>query len=91
MTYLGFRGPGLPTEALWQRVRERFPDAILVELADGRLGVVVARPHDMSMRKLHEEAAAGTGWTGDVVDFPRVARDCTMTFTHPVPVPPPKP
>lgn len=89
MTYLGFRGVGAPSETLWQRVGDRFPDAVLVELREGRMGVIVPRPHDMAMRKLHEEAADSTGWKGDVVDFPRVARDCTMTFSVPVPVPKP--
>ncbi|MBL8612660.1 MAG: hypothetical protein JNL38_35290, partial [Myxococcales bacterium] len=74
---------------LVREIRERFPDAIVVEVKDGDLGVVIAEPHSWEVRHRHEAAAAAVGWKGDVVDFPHVAADCKMTFT--TPMPPPRP
>jgi hypothetical protein len=88
MTYLGFEGSGPPPVALWKAIRERFPDAIVVEIGDGKLGVVTAEPHDMNVRRRHEEAAGVVGWKGDVVDFPSVTSDCRLAFHTPPPPPP---
>jgi len=89
MTYLGFRGKGPPSPRLVREIRARFPEAIVVEVKDGDLGVVIAEPHSWDVRHRHEAAAEAVGWKGDVVDFPHVAADCKMTFT--TPMPPPRP
>jgi hypothetical protein len=87
MTYLGFRGSGPPPQALLRAIRERFPDAVVGEVESGKLGVLTAEPHSMDVRARHEAAAATVGWKGDVVDFPSVTSDCTMTFNTPLPPP----
>ena len=87
MTYLGFRGTGQPPPALLREIRARFPDALVVEVEPDKLGVVIAEPHSMDVRARHEAAASAVGWKGDVVDFPTVARNCTLTFHTPMPPP----
>jgi hypothetical protein len=89
MTYLGFRGDGQPAPALLREIRARFPDAIVVEVGAGTLGVVIAEPHSMEVRARHEAAAAAVGWLGDVVDFPSVGADCSLAFHTPPPPPAP--
>ena len=88
LTYLGFRGTGMPPRALWAAVKSRFPDAMVYEVKDGTLGVFTAEHHDMNVRKRHEDAAAAVpGWKGDVVDFASVKKDCTAAFHTPMPPP----
>ena len=88
LTYLGFRGTGLPPRALWDAVKSRFPDAMVYEVKDGTLGVFTAEHHNMEVRKRHEDAAAAVpGWKGDVVDSARVAKDCSAAFHTPMPPP----
>ena len=88
LTYLGFRGAGMPPQALWVAVKSRFPDAMVYEVKDGTLGVFTAEKHSMDVRKRHEDAAAAVpGWKGDVVDFASVKRDCTAAFHTPMPPP----
>jgi hypothetical protein len=87
MTYLGFRGDGPPSGALLDEIRKRFPDAAVVEVGDGKLGVVIAEPHSFEVRARHEAAAAAVGWKGDVVDFPNVTKDCVASFHTPMPPP----
>jgi hypothetical protein len=88
LTYLGFRGTGMPPRGLYIAVKMRFPDAMVYEVKDGTLGVFTAEPHSMDVRKRHEDAAAAVpGWKGDVVDFARVAKDCTASFHTPMPPP----
>ena len=89
MTYLGFRGTGAAPVALVDEIKKRFPAAIVVEVGDGMLGVVIAEPHSWDVRGRHEAAAAAVGWKGDVVDFPTVAADCGLVFYTPPPPPPP--
>jgi hypothetical protein len=88
LTYLGFRGAGMPPRALYDAVKARFPDVMVYEVKDGTLGVFTAEPHSMDVRKRHEDAAATVpGWKGDVVDFARVEKDCTASFHTPMPPP----
>jgi hypothetical protein len=87
MTYLGFHGSGPPTQALLRAIRARFPDALVVDVEPGNLGVIIAETHSMDVRARHEAAAASVGWKGDTADFPRVTADCTMTFNTPLPPP----
>jgi hypothetical protein len=61
-------------------VRERFPDAILVERRVRRLGVVVAEPYSAEARARHEAAGKAVGWKGDIVDFPHATADCKLVF-----------
>jgi hypothetical protein len=89
MTYLGFRGAGMPSRALLDEILERFPEAAVYEVAEGKLGVLVTEPHSMDVRARHEAAAAAVGWKGDVVDFATVTKACEATFRTPVPLPPP--
>jgi hypothetical protein len=85
MTYLGFRGQGQPPVALLDEIKKRFPDAQVLEISDGNLGVGIAEPHSWDVRARHEAAAAAVGWKGDVVDFPEVSKDCVATFHTPLP------
>jgi len=85
MTYLGFHGTGTPPPALLRAIRARFPDALVVDLEPGNLGVLIDGPHTMEVREKHEAAAASVGWKGDTVDFANVTGDCTMTFHTPPP------
>jgi hypothetical protein len=87
LTYLGFRGSGPPPRALLDAVKARFRDVMILEVADGSLGVLTAEPHSLDVRARHEAAAAVVGWKGDVVDFPHVTSDCKATFNTPMPPP----
>jgi hypothetical protein len=87
LTYLGFRGSGPPPRALLDAIKARFPDVMVLEVADGNLGVLTAEPHSLDVRARHEAAAATVGWKGDVVDFPHVTSDCQATFNTPLPPP----
>ena len=87
-TYLGFRGTGEPPPALLDDILKRFPDAVVTEVGEGMLGVVIEEPHSWDVRGRHEAAAAAVGWKGDVVDFPTVSADCGMVFHTPPPPPP---
>jgi hypothetical protein len=87
LTYLGFRGSGPPPRALLDAIKARFPDVMVLEIADGSLGVLTAEPHSLDVRARHEAAAAAVGWKGDVVDFPHVTSDCQATFNTPMPPP----
>ena len=89
MTYLGFKGTGTPPPALLDEIKKRFPDAEVLEVEDGNLGVVIPEGHSFGVRARHEAAAAAVGWKGNVVDFPHVTKDCVATFTTPVPMPQP--
>lgn len=90
MTYLGFRGTGQPPVALLDEILKRFPDALVYEVGEGSLGVLVAEHHSMEVRARHEAAAAAVGWKGDVVDFASVTKTCEASFHTPVPLPPPR-
>src|SRR5580704_14780969 len=57
LTYLGFRGSGPPPRALLDAIRARFPDVMVLEVADGNLGVLTAEPHSLDVRERHEAAA----------------------------------
>jgi hypothetical protein len=87
LTYLGFRGTGQPPPALLEEILKRFPEARVIEVGEGKLGVVIEEAHSWDVRSRHEAAAAAVGWKGDVVDFPHVERDCTATFHTPMPPP----
>jgi hypothetical protein len=89
MTYLGFNGSGQPPRALLREIRARFPDAIVVVVDVGKLGVVISPPPSLEVARSGQQAAAAdVGWTGDVVDFPEVGSDCSLAF-HVSPPPPP--
>ena len=72
--------------------RTLFPDAEVIEVDEGKLGVVIAEGHSFDVRARHDAAAAAVGWKGGIVDFPHVTEDCVATFHTPLPQgPPPRP
>jgi len=88
LTYLGFRGTGMPPRALYDAVKARFPDAMVYEVKDDTLGIFTAEHHDMAVRKRHEDASAPVpGLKGAVVDFATVKKDCSAAFHTPLPPP----
>lgn len=87
-TYLGFTGDGPPPAELVARTRERFPDAVVVIVEDGKLGLITHDGYGVESRKKHEAAGDALGWKGDTVDFPSVTERCELSLPRPVPPPP---
>jgi hypothetical protein len=89
--YLGYEGSGMPSQALVHQVRRRFPDAIVVVVEPGKLGVITKESYSMEARGRHEAAGREVGWNGNTVDFPVLQADCSLSFRMPVPQPQPTP
>ena len=86
LTYLGFRGTGMPPRALYDAAKQRFPDLMVYEVKDGELGAFTAEPRSTDLQDRQKAAAATVaGWLGDITVLASVKKDCTATFHMPPP------